>query len=83
MHRGRLDDGIDLGCAARDAVELANAAYEVAKSTPAVVRALAASAFAQVQAAVGNTCGFHAAAQEARGLLDTPGALDNLPPYLV
>jgi hypothetical protein len=47
VHRGRLDDGIDLGRAAWDAVELANAAYEAAKSTSAVVRALAASAFAQ------------------------------------
>ncbi len=82
VHRGRLDDGIDLGRAARDAVELANAAHEAARPTPAVVRALAASAFAQAQAAVGNARGFHAAADEARALLDTPGALDNPPPYL-
>ncbi|MGI9062296.1 MAG: hypothetical protein ACR2FQ_00540 [Pseudonocardiaceae bacterium] len=82
VHRGRLDDGIDLGRAARDAVELANAAHEAATSTQAVVRAVAASAFAQAQAAVGNARGFHVAAEEARALLDTPGALDNLPPYL-
>lgn len=82
VHRGRLDDGVDLGCAARDAVELANAAHEAARSTPAVVRAVAASAFAQAQAAVGNARGFHSAADEARALLDTPGALDSLPPYL-
>jgi hypothetical protein len=82
VHRGRLDDGIDLGRAARDAVELANAAHEAAKSTPALVRAVAASAFAQAQAAVGNARGFHSAADEARTLLDTPGALDNPPPYL-
>jgi len=60
--QGRLGDGVDLGRAARDAVELANAAHEVARSTPAVVRALAASGFAKAQAAVGNTRGFHAAA---------------------
>lgn len=82
VHRGRLGDGIDPGRAARDAVELANAAHEAAKSTPAVVRAVAASAFAQAQAAVGNARGFHSSADEARTLLDTPGALDNLPPYL-
>ncbi len=80
--QGRLDDGIDLGRAARDAVELANAAYEVAPSTPAAVRALAASSFAKAQAAVGNAHGFHAAADEARALLDTPGALDARPSYL-
>ena len=82
VHRGRLADGVDLVRAARDAVELANAAHEAAKSAPAVVRAVAASAFAQAQAAVGNARGFHSAADEARALLDTPGALDNLPPYL-
>ncbi|MGH3889051.1 MAG: hypothetical protein ACRDSZ_21270 [Pseudonocardiaceae bacterium] len=80
--QGRLDDGIDLGRAARDAVELANAAYEVAKSTPPAVRALAASGLAKAQAAVGNAHGFHAAADEARALLDTPGALDARPSYL-
>ncbi|MGH3568395.1 MAG: hypothetical protein ACRDRH_20675 [Pseudonocardia sp.] len=82
VHRGRLNDGIDQARAARDAVELANAAHEAARPTPAVVRAIAASAFAQAQAAVGNARGFHTAADEARTLLDTPGALDNLPPYL-
>jgi hypothetical protein len=82
VHRGRLGDGIDLGRAARDAVELANAAHEAAKSSPAVVRAVVASAFAQAQAAVGNARGFQSSAEEARALLDTPGALDNLPPYL-
>ncbi|MGH3616030.1 MAG: hypothetical protein ACRDRK_26255 [Pseudonocardia sp.] len=82
VHRGRLNDGIGQARAARDAVELANAAHEAARSTPAVVRAQAASAFAQAQAAVGNARGFHAAADDARALLDTPGALDNLPPYL-
>ncbi len=82
VHRGRLADGVDLGRAARDAVELANAAHEAAKSTPVVVRAVAASAFAQAQAAVGNARGFHSAADEARTLLDTPDALDHLPPYL-
>ncbi len=82
VHRGRLADGIDLGRAARDAVELANAAYEAARSTPVAVRALAASRFALAQAAAGNTRGFHAAADEARALLDTPGALDTRPPYL-
>jgi hypothetical protein len=82
VHRGRLGDGIDLGRAARDAVELANAAHEAAKSTPAVVRAVAASAFAQAQAAVGNARGFHSCADEARVLLDTPGAMDHLPAYL-
>ncbi|MFN2494964.1 MAG: hypothetical protein ABR608_03505, partial [Pseudonocardiaceae bacterium] len=82
VHRGRLGDGIDLRRAARDAVELANAAHEAAKSTPAVVRAVAASAFAQAQAAVGNARGFRSSADEARALLDTPGAMDNLPPYL-
>ena len=80
--QGRLDDGVDLGRAARDAVELANAAHEVARSTPAAVRALAAGGFAKVQAAVGNARGFHAAAEEARALLDSPGALDTRPPYL-
>ncbi|MGH3907719.1 MAG: hypothetical protein ACRDTE_26600, partial [Pseudonocardiaceae bacterium] len=80
--QGRLDDGVDLTRAARDAVELANAAHEVAPSTPAAVRALAASSFAKAQAAVGNARGFHAAADEARVLLDTPGALDTRPPYL-
>ncbi|MGH8573760.1 MAG: hypothetical protein ACREX8_14480, partial [Gammaproteobacteria bacterium] len=34
VYRGRLADGIDLGRAARDAVELANAAHEAARSTP-------------------------------------------------
>jgi len=82
INRGRMDDGIDLPRAARDAVELANAALEAARPTPAVVRAVAASAFAQAQAAVGNARGFHSAAEEARALLETPGALDNLPPYL-
>ncbi|MGH3870368.1 MAG: hypothetical protein ACRDSR_02455 [Pseudonocardiaceae bacterium] len=82
VYRGRLADGIDLGRASRDAVELANAAYEVARSAPAAVRALAASRFALAQAAAGNTRGFHAAVDEARALLDTPGALDVLPPYL-
>ncbi|HSL09412.1 MAG TPA: hypothetical protein VK887_15760 [Pseudonocardiaceae bacterium] len=82
VHRGRLADGIDLGRAARDAVELANAAHEAARSTPAAVRALAATRFALAQAAAGNTHGFHAAADEARALLDTPGALDTRPPYL-
>lgn len=80
VHRGRLADGIDLGRAARDAVELANAAHEVARYTPAAVRALAASRFALAQAAAGNTRGFHAAADEARALLDTPGALEGRPP---
>ncbi len=82
VHRGRLADGIDLGRAARDAVELANAAHEAARSTPAAVRALAASRFALAQAAAGNARGFNAAADEARALLDTPGALDTRPPYL-
>jgi hypothetical protein len=82
VHRGRLADGIDLGRAARDAVELANAAHEAARSAPAAVRALAASRYALAQAAAGNTRGFHAAADEARALLDTPGALDTRPPYL-
>jgi len=82
VNRGRLDDGIDLARAARDAVELANAAHEAARPTPAAVRVIAASAFAKSQAAVGNARGFHAAADEARALLDTPGALDNLPSYL-
>lgn len=82
VHRGRLADGIDLSRAARDAVELANAAYEAAWSTPAVVRALAADRFALAQAAAGNARGFHAAADEARALLDIPGALKGRPPYL-
>jgi hypothetical protein len=55
VYRGRLADGIDLGQVARDAVELANAAHEVARSTPAAVRALAAERFANAQAAAGNT----------------------------
>jgi len=80
--QGRLGDGVELGRAARDAVELANAAHEVARSTPAAIRALAASGFAKAQAAIGNARGFHAAAEEARALLDTPGALDARPPYL-
>lgn len=80
--QGRLDDGVDLGRAARDAVELANAAYEGAKSTPPAVRALAVSTLANAQAAVGNAHGFHTAADEARTLLDTPGALDTRPTYL-
>ena len=82
VNQGRLGDGIDLGRAARDAVELANAAYEAAKSTPAAVRALAACGLAKAQAAVGNAHGFHTAADEARALLDTPDALDTRPPYL-
>jgi len=80
--QGRLNDGVDLGQAARDAVELANAAYEVARSTPAAVRALAETTLAKAQAAVGNAHGFHAAADQARNLLDTPGALDARPHYL-
>ncbi len=82
VHRGRLADGIDLGRAACDAVELANAAGEAARSTPVAVRALAATRFALAQAAAGNARGFHAAADEARALLDTPGALEGRPPYL-
>ncbi|MGH3721247.1 MAG: hypothetical protein ACRDRI_20825 [Pseudonocardiaceae bacterium] len=82
VHRGRLADGIDLGRAARDAVELANAAHEAARFTPIAVRALAASRFALAQAAVGNARGFHAAADEARALLDTPDALDTCPHYM-
>lgn len=82
VNQGRLDDGVDLTRAARDAVQLANAAYEVAKPTPAAVRAVAASGLAKAQAAVGNAHGFHAAADEARALLDTPGALHTRPPYL-
>jgi len=82
VSRGRLDDGIDLGRAAKDAVELANAAHEAARSTPPAVRALAASRFALAQAAVGNARGFHVAADEARTLLDTSGAMDALPAYL-
>ncbi|MGH3811416.1 MAG: hypothetical protein ACRDUV_03025 [Pseudonocardiaceae bacterium] len=82
VNQGRMNDGVDLGRAARDAIELANAAYEAARSTPAAVRALAASGLAKAQAAVGNAHGFHAAADEARALLDTPGALDVHPPYL-
>ncbi|MGH3771185.1 MAG: hypothetical protein ACRDRW_07290, partial [Pseudonocardiaceae bacterium] len=80
--QGHLGDGVDLGRAARDAAELANAAHEVARSTPAAVRALAACGFAKAQAAVGNARGFHAAAEEARNLLASPGALDARPPYL-
>ncbi|MGB8198744.1 MAG: hypothetical protein WCF33_03445, partial [Pseudonocardiaceae bacterium] len=80
--QGGLNDGVELGRAARDAVELANAAHEVAKSTPPAPRALAASALAAAQAGVGNAHGFHAAADEARALLDTPGALDALPSYM-
>ncbi|MGH3972721.1 MAG: hypothetical protein ACRDS9_05280, partial [Pseudonocardiaceae bacterium] len=34
VNQGRLGDGVDLGRAARDAVELANAAHEAARSTP-------------------------------------------------
>jgi len=82
VHRGRLADGIDLARAARDAVELANAAHDAARPTPAAVRALAASRFALAQAASGNARGFHSAADEARALLDTPGALDTRPLYL-
>ena len=82
IYRGRLADGIDLGRAARDAVELANAAHEAARSTPIAVRALAATRFALAQAAAGNTHGFHTTADEARALLDTPGVLEGLPPYL-
>jgi hypothetical protein len=82
VNQGRLGDGVDLARAARDAVELANAAYEVAPSTPAAVRALAASSFAKAQAAAGNAYGFRTAADEARTLLDSPGALDSRPPYL-
>ncbi|MGQ0773874.1 MAG: hypothetical protein ACT4NY_05570 [Pseudonocardiales bacterium] len=82
VHRGRLADGIDLGRAARDAVELANAAHEAARSTPVAMRALIANRFALAQAAAGNTRGFHAAADEARALLDTPGALDTCPAHL-
>ncbi|MGH4020878.1 MAG: hypothetical protein ACRDT0_16960 [Pseudonocardiaceae bacterium] len=82
VNQGRLDDGIDLGRAARDAVELANAAREAARPTPVAVRALAACGFAKAQAAVGNAYGFHAAAEEARALLDSPGALDTRPLYL-
>ncbi len=82
VHRGRLDDGIDLGRAARDAVELANAAHEAARPAPAVVRALAASRFALAQAVAGNARGSHAPAAEARALLETPGALDSRPSYL-
>ncbi|MGH3833726.1 MAG: hypothetical protein ACRDRS_25365 [Pseudonocardiaceae bacterium] len=82
VSRGRLADGIDLDRAARDAVELANAAHEAARSTPPAVRALAADRFALAQAAAGNTHGFHAAADEARALLDTPGALEGRPHYL-
>jgi hypothetical protein len=37
---------------------------------------------AKAQAAVGNGHGFHAAADEARALLDTPAALDVRPSYL-
>ncbi|MGH3826891.1 MAG: hypothetical protein ACRDQX_06930 [Pseudonocardiaceae bacterium] len=81
-HRGRLADGIDLGRAARDAVELANAAHEAARFTPTAVRALAATRFALAQAAAGNTHGFHTAANEARTLLDTPGAIEGCPKYL-
>ena len=80
--QGRLDDGIDLTRAARDAVELDNAAYDAAKATPAAVRALAVSGSARAQAALGNARGFHSAADEARALLDTPGALEARPPYL-
>ncbi|MGH3889923.1 MAG: hypothetical protein ACRDSZ_25720 [Pseudonocardiaceae bacterium] len=83
VYRGRLADGIDLGRAARDAVELANAAHEAARSTPAAVRALAATRFALAQAAAGNTRGFHDAADEARALVDTSGALEGRPPYLI
>ncbi len=82
VHRGRLADGIDLGRAARDAVELANAAHEAARTTPAAVRALAVSRFTLAHAAAGNTRGFHVAADEARALLDTPGALGTRPSYL-
>ncbi|MGH8922445.1 MAG: hypothetical protein ACRD0H_29595, partial [Actinomycetes bacterium] len=62
VNQGRLADGVDLGRAARNAVELANAAYEVARSTSPAVRALAVSGLAKAQAAVGNAHGFHAAA---------------------
>ncbi|MGH3871582.1 MAG: hypothetical protein ACRDSR_08735 [Pseudonocardiaceae bacterium] len=79
---GHLGDGVDLGRAARDAAELANAAHEVARSAPVALRALAAKGLAKAQAAVGNARGFHAAADEARALLDSPGALDTRPPYL-
>ncbi|MGH3828516.1 MAG: hypothetical protein ACRDQX_15295, partial [Pseudonocardiaceae bacterium] len=79
---GWLGDGVDPGRAARDAAELANAAHEVARSAPAALRAKAAGGLAKAQAAVGNARGFHAAADEARALLDSPGALDTRPPYL-
>ncbi|MGH3692403.1 MAG: hypothetical protein ACRDRX_00080, partial [Pseudonocardiaceae bacterium] len=82
VNRGRLADGADLSQVARDAMELANAAHEAARSTPLAVRALAADRFAQAQAAAGNTRGFHTAADEARALLDTPGALESRPAYL-
>lgn len=82
VHAGRLDDGIELGRAARDAVQLANAAYEVGKAAPAAVRALAASRYALAQAAVGDARGYLAAADDARTLLDAPGALDHRPDYL-
>lgn len=81
-HRGRLEDGIDLGRAARDAVELANAACEAARATPAAVRAQVVGRFALAQAAVGNARGFYAAADEAHVLLGIPGALEDLPPYM-
>lgn len=82
VHTGRLDDGVELGRAARDAVQLANAAHEVGKAAPPTVRALAASRYALAQAAIGDARGYHAAADDARALLGAPGALDGRPDYL-
>jgi hypothetical protein len=66
----------------RDAVELANAATEAAKNTPAAVRALTATRYAHAQAAIGNLREVRAATEEARNLMARPQALQTRPTWL-
>ncbi|MGH3326735.1 MAG: hypothetical protein ACRDPT_02865 [Streptomycetales bacterium] len=66
----------------RDAIELANAAAEAAQRASPAVRALTASRYAYAQAAIGNLRAFREGTDEARGLLDRPGALERRPSWL-
>jgi len=66
----------------RDAMELADAAMDAAKNTPASVRALVVARYARAQATMGNVREFRARTEEAQVLLARPDALDTRPAWL-
>jgi len=66
----------------REAVELANAATEVARNAPLAVRSLAAGVLAHAEALAGNAHGFYAGIDHAQSLIEAPDAAESRPDWL-